>query len=118
VARLGGDEFAILGEVVVDGTALSDRVMGSLEKPCVVNGSEHRVRASIGIVELHAVDQPINADELLQRADAAMYVGKRRGKSQVVHYEPQRILQQPGHRPQQRASELLATPAGEPAAAR
>ena len=64
------------------------------------------------------MDEPIDADELLQRADAAMYVGKRRGKSQAVHYEPQRILHQPGHRSQLRASELLATPAGEPAAAR
>jgi diguanylate cyclase (GGDEF)-like protein len=118
VARLGGDEFAILGEVVVDGAALSDRVMASLEKPCVLDGGEQHVRASIGIVELHAVDEPIDADELLQRADAAMYVGKRRGKSQAVHYEPHRILHGPGQRAQLRASELLATPAGEPAAAR
>jgi diguanylate cyclase (GGDEF)-like protein len=102
VARLGGDEFAILGEVgterIVDGSALSDRVMAALHEPFTVAGSPLAVRASIGIAELGALDEPVDADELLQRADAAMYTGKRRGKSQAVHYEPQRVVH-PDHRP-------------------
>jgi diguanylate cyclase (GGDEF)-like protein len=86
VARLGGDEFAILGEVVADGTALSERVMAALDSDFVLSGDSLPVRASIGIAELRARDEAIDADELLQRADAAMYTGKRQGKSQAVHY--------------------------------
>ncbi len=96
VARLGGDEFAILGEVgtdrIVDGSALSERVMAGLEEPFTLEGAPQLVRASIGIAELRAADEPIDADELLQRADAAMYTGKRRGKSQAVHYESARVV--------------------------
>jgi diguanylate cyclase (GGDEF)-like protein len=103
VARLGGDEFAILGEVgtdrIVDGSALSERVMAALQEPFTLDGAPQIVRASIGIAELGALDAPIDADELLQRADAAMYTGKRRGKSQAVHYEPQRIVQPDHHAP-------------------
>ncbi|HEX4017509.1 MAG TPA: GGDEF domain-containing protein [Frankiaceae bacterium] len=96
VARLGGDEFAILGEVgtdrIVDGKALSARVMAGLDEPFLLEGAPRIVRASIGVAELGAGDEPIDADELLQRADAAMYTGKRRGKAQVVHYESPRLI--------------------------
>jgi diguanylate cyclase (GGDEF)-like protein len=92
VARLGGDEFAILGEVVADGGALSDRVMASLSESFDLAGTEQAVRASIGIAELRPTDAPIDADELLQRADAAMYTGKRGGKSQAVHYQAHRVV--------------------------
>jgi diguanylate cyclase len=71
--------------------------MAALEAPFTLDGVEQSVHASIGIAELRALDEPIDADELLQRADAAMYTGKRRGKSQAVHYEPQRVVRAPGH---------------------
>ena len=101
VARLGGDEFAILGEAgtdrIVDGNALSERVMAALDEPFTLDGLPQSVRASIGIAELLSGDEPIDADELLQRADAAMYTGKRRGKSQAVHYEAQRLVHHAVH---------------------
>jgi predicted signal transduction protein with EAL and GGDEF domain len=43
------------------------------------------VSASLGVVEPGNEPQ-LTADVLLHRADAAMYVGKRRGKAVAVHY--------------------------------
>ncbi len=86
VARLGGDEFAVLGEVGMDSAALAERVRAALELPVAVAQGEIIVRASIGIAELTADDPPIDATELMQRADTAMYTGKRRGKAQAVRY--------------------------------
>jgi hypothetical protein len=46
------------------------------------------VSASLGVVEPTQEPQ-LTADLLLHRADAAMYVGKRRGKGVAVHYRPE-----------------------------
>ena len=96
VARLGGDEFAILAELGEDGISLAERVMAALDVPVPVGRNEEvSLRASIGIAELTADDPTIGADELMQQADAAMYVGKRRGKSQSVRYQTPAAPEQP-----------------------
>ena len=42
--------------------------------------------ASVGVVTAADADWVVTADSMLRRADAAMYVGKRRGKGIVVRY--------------------------------
>ena len=91
VARLGGDEFAVLGEVGADSATLAERVMSALDVPVTVGQEPLAVRASIGIAELTPDDAPIDATELMQRADAAMYTGKRGGKAQAVRYDALRV---------------------------
>jgi EAL domain-containing protein (putative c-di-GMP-specific phosphodiesterase class I) len=44
------------------------------------------VSASVGVVVPEGREARLTADSLLRRADAAMYVGKRRGKGRVVRY--------------------------------
>jgi diguanylate cyclase (GGDEF)-like protein len=89
VARLGGDEFAVL----VDAPALppggiGHRIMAAFRHAFVIEGWRLMVSASLGVVE--PGDEPrITPDVLLHRADAAMYVGKRRGKAVAVHYRPE-----------------------------
>ncbi len=81
VGRLGGDEFAVLmpeteGPVA---HAAATRLASSIRT--VFKGTPS-VTASIGVVSmLGGVTGP---DELLQRADAAMYEAKRAGKDRVV----------------------------------
>ncbi|HEY7068736.1 MAG TPA: hypothetical protein VH479_01425, partial [Acidimicrobiales bacterium] len=62
--------------------------MAAFRHAFVIEGWRLMVSASLGVVE--PGDEPrITPDVLLHRADAAMYVGKRRGKAVAVHYRPE-----------------------------
>ena len=79
VARLGGDEFVVVCEDVQaeqDVTRLAERILAGVRRPVTVQGNHLAVEASIGI----AVASPgaESADELLRRADLAMYRAKHR----------------------------------------
>ncbi|MDT3439290.1 MULTISPECIES: bifunctional diguanylate cyclase/phosphodiesterase [unclassified Pseudofrankia] len=89
VARLGGDEFAIV--LAGDAEAphhVADRVAEALRNPFVFHGRTEHVGVSIGMATIRADTRPDDADELLRRADAAMYVAKRRTDGQVVIFHP------------------------------
>ena len=89
VARLGGDEFAVLLPATdVNRAELAARkVLHDLEHPFVADGRPLMVSASIGIagVPWHAA----SGDELLQKADSAMYLAKS-DKTGYAVYNPQR----------------------------
>jgi diguanylate cyclase (GGDEF)-like protein len=91
VARLGGDEFAVvLPATDVNRAELASRkVLHDLQHPFVVDGRALVVSASIGIagVPFHAVTR----DEVLQKADAAMYLAKH-DKTGFVVYDASRDL--------------------------
>lgn len=83
VARLGGDEFAVIcpGLPVPAATALAERLVATLAEPVPDAGGEHRIGASIGIAPAAPGATP---DEVLLRADGAMYEAKRAGRSRWV----------------------------------
>ncbi|GAA4009147.1 hypothetical protein GCM10022247_34060 [Allokutzneria multivorans] len=85
VARLGGDEFAVL-IMTGDGDPeqVGARVLTVLEAPYGIRGENRMVRASIGLVCFGAMDPDLSPDDLLGRADAAMYAAKRKGKGTLV----------------------------------
>ncbi|MBL7497305.1 EAL domain-containing protein [Frankia sp. CNm7] len=87
LARLGGDEFAVLLERTdADGSRLvADRVRTALADPLDVGVLTYTATASIGmaVYPSHAA----NADELLARADIAMYAAKNRHTG-VENYDP------------------------------
>ena len=88
VARLGGDEFALLSESSGDTGVLGLRLLEAFERPVFVAGRQLSIRASIGIASLAPEASPLSGEELLKRADTAMYAAKRMGKGGVVHYRP------------------------------
>ncbi len=86
VARVGGDEFVVLcRRVAPDGAQpLADRMRAALLSPVRIDGGWASVGASIGFVVVDgtlpsARDDLTLADELLRRADSAMYEAKRTG---------------------------------------
>jgi diguanylate cyclase (GGDEF)-like protein len=82
-ARLGGDEFAVLLEGLASaqqGDEVADRLRRALSAPIDVRGREFVVHASIGIVHR---DQGSDCEDLLRKADLAMYEAKSRGGDRV-----------------------------------
>jgi diguanylate cyclase (GGDEF)-like protein len=87
VARLGGDEFAVLLEAhAAQAEPIGHRILAALRDPFVIDGHTVGVGASIGLVMPEPADPELSADTLLRRADAAMYVSKRRGKGNLARY--------------------------------
>ncbi len=90
VARIGGDEFAMvlpLGSTSTEAVNAGRRVIAALEAPFELDGFEVRMGASVGVAvyPVHGT----TADELLQRADVAMYLAKA-GEDHVEVYDPSR----------------------------
>jgi len=83
-ARIAGDEFAVLLEDLDDAgqaTEVAQRIKRDLTLPFVVDGHEAVVTTSIGIAAAAPGESGEEyAEELMRRADIAMYQGKREGK--------------------------------------
>jgi diguanylate cyclase (GGDEF)-like protein/PAS domain S-box-containing protein len=87
-ARLGGDEFALLLEEVVDpseGERVAARVLDTMRRPFSLHGEPVHVNVSVGLVISGA--GTLSVDELLRRADFAMYAAKRNGKSRMEQFD-------------------------------
>lgn len=77
LARLGGDEFAVLA---IDGKVaenIAQKIIDCLNTAFVYNDNELYLGASLGI-SLYP-DHGNNAEELMRRADVAMYASKQKG---------------------------------------
>lgn len=91
VARFGGDEFVIilsdvLPEHIYEQSALmAERIIKSLEEPIVINEREFFVSPSIGIA-IYPQDGR-NYDEMLKRADTAMYQAKKQSSASYRFFE-------------------------------
>jgi diguanylate cyclase (GGDEF)-like protein len=87
-ARFGGDEFAVMLPMVTaaQATTVAERIIAAVQRPYLLGGLQASVGASIGI----AMYEPgvADADELMQRADAAMYQAKRNGRGRCEMFAP------------------------------
>lgn len=79
VARYGGDEFvALLEPALTDSVdAVVRKLVTSMRKPIVVGEQNFTVTASVGVAIARPED---DADELIRKADHAMYVAKSSGR--------------------------------------
>jgi diguanylate cyclase len=84
LARLGGDEFGVLLSDVAEPEEILRRLREVIEHEIGIGGLPLSVEASIGYVV--APDQGTDVDELLQRADVAMYIAKEKHLG-VVQYD-------------------------------
>jgi diguanylate cyclase (GGDEF)-like protein/PAS domain S-box-containing protein len=104
IGRLGGDEFLVLlrgipgPEVAM---SVAQRVCASLRTSAQLSSGTVELRASVGVACVQ--DEAIDAEELISRADAAMYRSKEQAKGlPVLAAGPQGGDTKPGseHRPQ------------------
>ncbi len=96
LVRLGGDEF-ILIQTGVDtrehAISLATRIVQDIGAPYAINGYEIRIGTSIGIALLSG--ERLTAEELLARADQALYQAKRTGTSFVVYTVAPQLVPSP-----------------------
>jgi diguanylate cyclase (GGDEF)-like protein len=87
VARLGGDEFALVIEGVDEAgkEVVIERIKRALDTPFLVQGQPRQIGGSVGLALSRGnVDTP---DDLLRRADMAMYAAKRAGRTGHAFFE-------------------------------
>jgi len=88
VARIGGDEFAVIqieAQTTSTISRLARRINEQMSRAFSLNGNEVFVSASVGI----AVDTNghSNQEELMRRADIALYRAKEAGRNQYCFFE-------------------------------
>jgi len=90
VARFGGDEFVVvLPEVneLSDTKELANNLLKKIKEPYDIEGHELMITGSVGI-SIYP-DDAVNADDLIQHADAAMYLAKGQGRNNSQFYTPE-----------------------------
>jgi diguanylate cyclase (GGDEF)-like protein len=100
VARLGGDEFAIItfgssvdsNEPHHDGAiALARRILTVINEPFTIETKALFVGTSIGIVL--APDDGVETEDLLKKADLALYRSKAKGRNVYSLFDPQMMVE-------------------------
>lgn len=98
VCRLGGDEFAVIVHDMEAETsigALAKRILDDLRTPILLGQTEHFVTCSIGIATFPTCAQ--TAEDMLKKADLAMYHVKHEGRN-GFHFFTQALQEQVQHR--------------------
>lgn len=93
-ARLGGDEFVIILEELSEEAALAatqaedicKKILNAISLPYSLQNYSYKCSASIGVILFNNDD--LTVDDLLKRADAAMYQAKNAGRNTVRFYDP------------------------------
>ena len=90
VARLGGDEFAMIQVATgqrLDVAALAKRICKAISVPFQIEDHEVVIETSIGIAI--APDDGTDPEELLKKADMALYRAKSEGPGSYCLFEPE-----------------------------
>ncbi|MEO9230883.1 MAG: EAL domain-containing protein [Devosia sp.] len=88
LARLGGDEFAVIALHLAgaeSATGVANRILKALESPIKVGSTYHRVGVGIGVALIP--DDGVDADDILRKADIALYRAKAGKQSATRFFE-------------------------------
>ncbi|MCB5190842.1 EAL domain-containing protein [Methylobacillus arboreus] len=95
VARLGGDEFVVVVEnlsersndAAQEASNIAEKILLALSQSFRLSAYEHYSSCSVGIA-LFSNEQQVTVDELLKRADLAMYQAKAAGRNTFRFFDP------------------------------
>lgn len=88
IARIGGDEFVMLLTNLSDKSkvnSIMDKLISILEEPILFKEIELNISLSAGIT-FYTNDKSLDSDELIRRADSAMYQAKDIGNGKYEFY--------------------------------
>jgi diguanylate cyclase (GGDEF)-like protein/PAS domain S-box-containing protein len=94
-ARFGGDEFVVMLEDLHENDAdaagqaelVAEKILQGLNAPYELVGRQHNSSPSIGITLFSGT--ALGVDELIKRADVAMYQAKAAGRNTLRFFDPQ-----------------------------
>lgn len=88
IARTGGDEFAVLlaAAPTLCAPAACEAILGSFQAPFTIGANQVSMNLSIGHADSSQLEER-QPDELVRRADVAMYIAKSEGKGCWRRYE-------------------------------
>ena len=94
VARLGGDEFVVMmedlsesaREAATQAEVVGEKILAALAPPYLLAGHEHHSTGSVGGMLFG--DHRETVDDLLKRADLAMYRAKAAGRNTLRFFDP------------------------------
>ncbi len=94
VARQGGDEFVVMleelnqnpEEAAIQAEDVGEKILTALNRPYQLSSYECHSTPSIGITLFN--DQSETVDDLLKRADIAMYAAKATGRNTLRFFDP------------------------------
>jgi diguanylate cyclase (GGDEF)-like protein/PAS domain S-box-containing protein len=95
VARLGGDEFVVMledlhgkpDEAAAQAEVVGEKILAMFKHPFQLGDHEHHATPSIGVTLFDC--RMDNVDDLLKRADLAMYQAKASGRNTVRFFDPE-----------------------------
>jgi diguanylate cyclase (GGDEF)-like protein/PAS domain S-box-containing protein len=95
VARLGGDEFVVMladlsrhpMEASTQTQKVGEKLLKTLSEPYLLAGSEYRTSGSIGTTLFHGEQDSL--EDLLKRADLAVYCAKSAGRNRLRFFDPE-----------------------------
>jgi len=89
LARVGGDEFLLLLDELsgpAQGDVIAERIVQRLRQPMLIEDRRIWVHASIGVAVFPR--DGLNGEELISRADLAMYHAKAQGRNNAQRFAP------------------------------
>lgn len=94
VARLGGDEFVVLleelgqdeAQAALYASTVGEKLLATLNQPYTLQRGEHHNTPSMGITLFR--DHQERVEDVLKRADMAMYQSKSAGRNTVRFFDP------------------------------
>lgn len=95
VARLGGDEFVVMlqdlndnpTEAAVRAEVVAEKILAALRQPYQFSHVTHHSSASLGVTLFNKDNDSV--DELLKRADLALYEAKDAGRNTLRFFDPE-----------------------------
>jgi diguanylate cyclase (GGDEF)-like protein/PAS domain S-box-containing protein len=95
VARLGGDEFVVMLadlskhpiEASTQTRKIGEKLLKTLNEPYLLAGSEYRTSGSIGTTLFNGDQESL--EDLLKRADLAVYCAKAAGRNRLRFFDPE-----------------------------
>lgn len=108
LVRLGGDEFAILQTGITsaeDATGLANRILSAVRAPYHLGDNVAEIGVSIGIVT--APDHARSENELVTRADDALYRAKAGGRNRYCVHAGDRAAEDTPQRLQDRVGDAM-----------
>jgi diguanylate cyclase (GGDEF)-like protein/PAS domain S-box-containing protein len=95
VSRIGGDEFVVMlkglnknaTEAAAEAEVIAKKILNSLNRPYQLADTSFQGSASLGIALF--LEHPESVDDLLKRADLAMYQAKASGRNTLQFFDPE-----------------------------